>query len=84
MNLLGGCVQAGFATIYNFWCFPHRVRIRVSQVLVLPPNQGKGVGSALLKAVYHTADERGAVDITVRPFWAQLMRSPVLSSVRTA
>ncbi|BDA48752.1 Histone acetyltransferase type B catalytic subunit [Coccomyxa sp. Obi] len=55
---------AGFATIYNFWCFPHRVRIRVSQVLVLPPNQGKGVGRALLEAVYHTADERGALDVT--------------------
>lgn len=67
MTLLGGCVQAGFATIYNFWCFPHRKRIRVSQVLVPPPNQGKGVGRALLEAVYHTADERGALDVTVRP-----------------
>lgn len=32
-----------------------------------PPNQGKGVGRALLEAIYITADERGAVDITVTP-----------------
>ena len=62
-----GCAQAGFATIFNFWCFPDQTRIRVSQVLVPPPNQGKGIGRALLDAVYTTADERGAVDVTVTP-----------------
>ncbi|KAK9917560.1 hypothetical protein WJX75_005792 [Coccomyxa subellipsoidea] len=61
----GDCITiAGYATIFNFWCFPDQTRIRVSQVLVPPPNQGKGVGRALLEAVYITADERGAVDIT--------------------
>lgn len=58
-------MQAGFATIYTFWCYPSQTRIRVSQVLVPPPNQGKGVGRALLEAAYITSDERGAVDITV-------------------
>ncbi|EIE27453.1 acyl-CoA N-acyltransferase [Coccomyxa subellipsoidea C-169] len=60
----GVVTVSGFATIYTFWCYPNQTRIRVSQVLVPPPNQGEGVGRALLEAAYITADERGAVDIT--------------------
>jgi histone acetyltransferase 1 len=57
--------QVGLATVYRFYCWPDRTRLRVSQVLVPPPHQGKGVGRALLEAVYSAADAIGAVDITV-------------------
>jgi GNAT superfamily N-acetyltransferase len=62
----GGAAEVvGFATLYNFWVFPDRRRLRVSQVLVLPPHQGRGVGSLLLRAASAVAERSGAVDLTV-------------------
>ena len=58
-------MQRGFCTVYNFFCYPDRKRMRVSQVLVLPPFQRQGVGRALLEAVYVLADTRDALDVTV-------------------
>ena len=40
-------------------CFP-------AQILVLPPQQGQGIGKSLLEAVYSVADSCNALDITVR------------------
>lgn len=40
-------------------------RIRVSQVLVSPLQQGNGHGSKLLQAVYKDAKERNAIEVTV-------------------
>lgn len=39
-------------------------RLRLSQMLVLPPYQGKGIGSALLHAAYKRARQKGCIDIT--------------------
>lgn len=55
----------GFATIYGFYVYPDNVRLRLSQVLVLPSHQGRGVGSLLLDALYNLAERLHAVDITL-------------------
>lgn len=55
----------GFATLYNFWVFPDKQRMRISQVLVLPPYQGTGVGKLLVESAYKIADKRNVIDITM-------------------
>uniref|UniRef100_A0A6A7FMJ8 Histone acetyltransferase type B catalytic subunit n=2 Tax=Hirondellea gigas TaxID=1518452 RepID=A0A6A7FMJ8_9CRUS len=44
---------AGFSTVYEFYGYPEHIRPRISQMLVLPPFQMMGVGSALLQAIYN-------------------------------
>lgn len=73
-NKDGSCQILGFATLYNFWVFPDRRRVRISQVLVLPPQQGRGVGSLLVEAAYKMADEQNAVDITMEDATDEMMR----------
>ena len=51
--------------MYNLFSYPDRKRMRVSQVLVLPPFQRQGVGRALLQSVYALADSHTALDVTV-------------------
>ena len=52
--------------MYNLFSYPDRKRMRVSQVLVLPPFQRQGVGRALLQSVYALADSHSALDVTVQ------------------
>ena len=59
-------MQVGFCTLYTFWAYPDRSRLRVSQVLTLPPYQRQGVAQGLLQAAYDLADLRGVLDVTVR------------------
>jgi GNAT superfamily N-acetyltransferase len=59
-------VQVGFATTCEFYAWPDRCRLRLAQLLVLPPQQRRGIGAALLEAVHLTAQQRGALDVVVR------------------
>ena len=71
----------GFTTVYQFYAHPFQRRLRISQVLVLPPYQRKGFGAKLLDAVRAYArmqDEAGegkeVADITVEDPTDQLQR----------
>lgn len=64
-DLDGALDVAAFATVHKFYVFPDRCRLRLSQVLVLPPFQGQGIGSKIIDAVYLMAESENAVDITL-------------------
>lgn len=55
----------GFCTVYRFYHYPDTTRLRISQILVFPPCQGKGHGLLLLEAVNKTAVSRDSYDVTV-------------------
>ncbi|XP_031786692.1 histone acetyltransferase type B catalytic subunit [Nasonia vitripennis] len=56
----------GFATVYQYYAYPNLTRPRIAQVLILPPFQGIGLGSHLLRAIYREYISRSEVkDITV-------------------
>ncbi|CAI5959405.1 unnamed protein product [Closterium sp. NIES-65] len=58
-------VVVGFCTIYSFYHHPNSSRLRLSQILVLPPYQAMGHGSRLLNQVHAMACRVHAYDITV-------------------
>ncbi|XP_020099087.1 probable histone acetyltransferase type B catalytic subunit isoform X2 [Ananas comosus] len=55
----------GFATVYRFYHYPDSSRLRISQILVLPPYQNQGHGRHLLEAVNSVASSENVYDITV-------------------
>ncbi|CAK9809279.1 Histone acetyltransferase type B catalytic subunit [Anthophora plagiata] len=56
----------GFATVYQYYAYPHHTRPRIAQVLILPPFQNIGLGTHLLHAIYREYIGRNQVkDITV-------------------
>ncbi|CAH8354549.1 unnamed protein product, partial [Eruca vesicaria subsp. sativa] len=55
----------GFTAIYKFYRYPDRLRMRLSQILVLPSFQGKGYGSYLMEVVNKMAVAENAYDLTV-------------------
>ncbi|KAJ8482138.1 hypothetical protein ONZ51_g5563 [Trametes cubensis] len=56
----------GYSTLYPFYCFPERVRLRISQFLILPPYQQDGHGSALYTAIYqHVLNSPSIAELTV-------------------
>jgi histone acetyltransferase 1 len=58
-------VTMGYASIYNFYSFPDRVRERISQVLIFPQYQHAGHGAQLVQAIYSDAIESSQVtDVT--------------------
>jgi len=57
-------VVTGFCTVYRFYHYPDSMRLRVSQILVLPPYQGQGYGFRLLETINRIANERNCYDIT--------------------
>ncbi|KAH8114246.1 histone acetyltransferase type B catalytic subunit [Phellopilus nigrolimitatus] len=42
----------GYSSLYPFYCFPERVRMRLSQFVILPPYQRSGHGSSLYNSIY--------------------------------
>ena len=55
----------GMSTIYAFYVYPDRKRFRLSQAFVLPHEQHKGIGSAIVDAVFDLAKKQGVVDVTL-------------------
>ncbi|RWS08737.1 histone acetyltransferase type B catalytic subunit-like protein [Dinothrombium tinctorium] len=56
----------GYMTVYRYYAYPENTRPRISQVLVLPPFQKKGIGVKLLETAYnHYRAQKSVVDITV-------------------
>lgn len=43
---------AGYSSLYPFYHFPEKVRLRLSQFVILTPYQRQGHGSELYKAIY--------------------------------
>ncbi|CAF1765018.1 hypothetical protein HID58_088036 [Brassica napus] len=55
----------GFTAVYKFYRYPDRLRMRLSQILVLPSFQGKGFGSYLVEVVNKVATAENVYDLTV-------------------
>lgn len=55
----------GFAAAYRFYHYPDSLRLRLSQILVLPPYQQKGYGRCLLELLNNVAISEGVYDLTV-------------------
>lgn len=65
-NATTGAVRiVGMSTIYAFYVYPDRKRFRLSQAFVLPSEQNKGIGSAIVQAVFDLAQKTGVVDVTL-------------------
>ncbi|KIJ63313.1 hypothetical protein HYDPIDRAFT_29571 [Hydnomerulius pinastri MD-312] len=43
----------GYSSLFNFYCFPEKVRMRLSQFVIAPPYQRSGHGSELYNAIYN-------------------------------
>ncbi|CAA6660968.1 unnamed protein product [Spirodela intermedia] len=54
----------GFATVYRFYHYPDSTRLRISQILVLPPYQGQGHGRHLIESVNSIAISENLHDVT--------------------
>lgn len=55
----------GFAAVHNFYHYPESTRLRISQILVLPPYQGEGHGLRLLEAINYIAQSENIYDVTI-------------------
>ncbi|XVF49049.1 hypothetical protein PTKIN_Ptkin03bG0237600 [Pterospermum kingtungense] len=55
----------GFAAVYRFYRYPDGSRLRLSQILVLPPYQHKGNGSYLVEMLSNVAISENVYDLTV-------------------
>lgn len=75
---------AGFATLYRFFAWPDGVRLRLSQLLVMPPLQRRGVAAALLVATRAAAVAAASVDWTVEDPTDILQHAREAADVRAA
>ncbi|KZV42735.1 histone acetyltransferase type B catalytic subunit-like, partial [Dorcoceras hygrometricum] len=55
----------GFAAVYRFHRYPAGVRLRLGQMLIIPPYQRKGYGRNLLEVLNNVAISENAYDLTV-------------------
>lgn len=57
---------AGYSTVYRYYAYPSNVRPRISQMLILPPYQKKGLGAQFLQTVYNCyVKNPSVIDVTV-------------------
>lgn len=56
----------GYASVYDYYAYPEHIRPRISQVLILPPYQSKGLCMKLLLSVYnhYLAEKSNILDFT--------------------
>ncbi|XP_037951975.1 histone acetyltransferase type B catalytic subunit [Teleopsis dalmanni] len=55
-----------YTTVYEYYAYPQNVRPRISQMLVLPPFQKRGVGTHLIETIYKFYQaQKTVIDITV-------------------
>ncbi|KAJ9534338.1 hypothetical protein QJQ45_016034 [Haematococcus lacustris] len=69
-----GNLVLGLASMYSFWAYPESQRLRLSQILVLPPYRDVGLGKAMLHATYGLAKTKGCFDLTVEDPTPNLQR----------
>ncbi|KAG8944860.1 histone acetyltransferase 1 [Tulasnella sp. 424] len=56
----------GYSSLYSFYCWPDKVRLRLSQFVIAGPYQSQGHGAALYKAIYeYTVARDGIAELTV-------------------
>ncbi|XP_011077945.1 histone acetyltransferase type B catalytic subunit isoform X2 [Sesamum indicum] len=55
----------GFAAVYRFHRYPDSMRLRLGQILILPPYQRKGYGCILLEVLNNVAISENVYDLTV-------------------
>ncbi|KAL7096809.1 hypothetical protein ACP275_10G103000 [Erythranthe tilingii] len=55
----------GFAAVYRFHKYPDSMRLRLGQILILPPYQRKGYGCTLLKVINNVAISDDIYDLTI-------------------
>ena len=71
-----------FATVYEFFVYPGATRARLSQIVVLPPYQRKGLGGKMLESVRMYSKMKEFADVTVEDPTPQLQRLRDASDVR--
>lgn len=55
----------GYATVYEYFAYPDKIRPRISQMLILPPFQRKGLCAKLLNSIYkHYCTNSNVINIT--------------------
>ncbi|XP_021901463.1 histone acetyltransferase type B catalytic subunit [Carica papaya] len=59
------CRLLGFSAVYRFYRYPDSSRLRLSQILVLPPYQHMGYGSYLVEVLNNVAISENVYDLTV-------------------
>uniref|UniRef100_A0A0E0B1U4 histone acetyltransferase n=2 Tax=Oryza glumipatula TaxID=40148 RepID=A0A0E0B1U4_9ORYZ len=55
----------GFAAVHHFYHYPESTRLRISQILVLPPYQGEGHGLRLLETINSISESENIYDVTI-------------------
>lgn len=64
----------GFAALYRFYHYPDSSRLRLSQILILPPYQRKGFGCFLLEVLNNVAISENVYDFTIEEPLSQLLQ----------
>jgi len=70
----GSWETAGYTTVYRYYAYPDMERARLSQIVVFPPYQRRGLGAHLLEAVRELAIARSMRDMTIEDPTDQLQR----------